>query len=257
MTLEFRRKKLFFESFGSGKPLVLLHGFLESSIIWRDFIPELSKNRQVVIIDLPGQGQSEVVAEVQAMELQAEAVNEVMKKLNIQKAAFIGHSMGGYISLAFLEKYPGKVEHIMLLNSTTEADSEERREVRDRSAELAGKNKKAYISMAISNLTTPENSEKFASEFQFLKDHVSQFPAEGIIANLKGMKIRTSRTGVLKEFQGRKMWVTGKKDPLLDSNKIQELASETGSEFHLFPNGHLSTIEDSKKFLELCISSKI
>ena len=257
MTLEFQRKNLFFESFGSGDPLVLLHGFLESSIIWKDFIPELSKNRQVVVIDLPGQGKSDVVAEVQTMELQAEAVNEVVKKLNIQKASFIGHSMGGYIGLAFLEKYPEKVERIMLLNSTTEADSEERKEVRDRSAELVKRNKKAYVSMAISNLTTPENSGKFASELQFLKDHVSEFPTGGITANLRGMKIRTDKTEVLRRFEGRKIWVTGKQDPLLDFNTIMELAEGIGSEFHLFPNGHLSSIEDKEKFLNLCISSKI
>lgn len=256
MTIEFQNKNIHYTSEGTGETLVLLHGFLESKEIWTEFIPEFSKYGRIITIDLPGHGQSECLAEVHTMELMAECVHAVLKEVKAEKANFIGHSMGGYVSLAFLELYPEMMNDLMLLNSTPEADSEEKKKNRDRGVEVVKKNKKAYISMAISNLLTPENDHKYSKEVQILKDRANHFPVAGITAALKGMKIRTNKIDVLQKHPGIKIIVSGKKDPLIDIEDIKSLAKRCKCRFFALPGGHLSYLESQDQFMKLCISSK-
>ena len=251
MTTLFREKTIYYSTQGEGNPIVLLHGFLESSSIWEPFISEFGKRRQIVCIDLPGHGKSEVLAEEHSMELMAEVVEQVLKELQLEKIDLLGHSMGGYVALAFVEKHPEMVNRLILLNSTSVADTDEKKENRDRSAELVQKNKKAYISMAISNLLTAENNLRFQDQVEALKTEAMQFPTEGITAALKGMKNRTDRTGVLKHFPGKKFMLTGEQDPLLEYQEIEDIAEGTRSKLYAFPGGHLSYLENKNQFLKI------
>ena len=168
MKIKFQGAEIHYSIAGEGETTVLLHGFLESSEIWEDFLPEFSKYGRIISIDLPGHGKSGVISEVHSMELMAEAVYTVLQATGVKKGNFIGHSMGGYVALAFLEQYPEIVQDLLLLNSTPQADSEEKKEIRDRSVELVQRNKKAYISMAINNLLSPFNTASFSEEIDEL-----------------------------------------------------------------------------------------
>ncbi len=256
MKINFRGAEIHYSVVGEGEATVLLHGFLESSEIWEEFLPEFSRYGKIISIDLPGHGRSGCVAEIHSMELMAEAVMEVLKTTGVKKANFIGHSMGGYVGLAFLEKHPNMVQDFMLLNSTPQADSEEKKEIRDRSVELVKKNKRGYITMAINNLLSPYNTGKFSEEIKELKERALQFPTQGITAALKGMKIRTNRSGVLKSFSGNKVLVAGREDQLVNIQELKQLAEEANCGFIVLPGGHLSYIENKKQFIKLCISSK-
>ncbi|UJH89983.1 alpha/beta fold hydrolase [Antarcticibacterium sp. 1MA-6-2] len=88
MLLEFKNTQIFFTSKGAGKPLVLLHGFLESSSIWEPYIEDLSQVRQVICIDLPGHGHSGTIGSIHSMELMADVVKAVLEHLKISKASF-------------------------------------------------------------------------------------------------------------------------------------------------------------------------
>ena len=256
MTINFHGAEIHYSVVGEGEATVLLHGFLESSKIWQEFIPEFSRYGRIITIDLPGHGRSGVIAEIHSMELMADAVHTVLKELDIQKTDFIGHSMGGYVGLAFMEKYPEMLRDFMLLNSTPQADSEEKKEIRERSVEIVRRNKKAYISMAISNLLTAENNKVHKGEVELLKQDAYDFPTEGITAALKGMKIRKDCTEVLKAYSGKKIIVAGKEDPLVNSLEMKRLSDETGSAFFSFSGGHLGYLENREEFIKLCISSK-
>ena len=256
MQLNFKDTPIHYKSSGTGEAVVMLHGFLESKEIWDPFLSQFSEYGQVVTIDLPGHGQSGCIAGIHSMELMAEAVHAVVEKLGLQKCDFIGHSMGGYVLLAFLERYPEKVKNIMLLNSHPQEDSEEKKEIRTRSIEVVKNNKKAYISMAISNLLTPEDDQKFASEVQELKETAYKFPTEGIIAALEGMKHRKDRTELLKNYAGVKLIVTGKEDPIMEPDSIIGIAKACECTLFVLPGGHLSYLESEEEFRKLCISSK-
>ncbi|SDK85560.1 Pimeloyl-ACP methyl ester carboxylesterase [Salinimicrobium catena] len=256
MKIRYRNKDIHYTSEGTGETAVLLHGFLESKEIWTDFIPEFLKYGRVITIDLPGHGESEVIEEVHTMELMADAVYAVLKEEKVQQANFIGHSMGGYVALAFLEKHPSMMHEFMLLNSTPKEDSREKKTNRERAIEVVKKNKRAFISMAISNLLTPENDKKFVKEVNEIKERAYQFPAEGIIAALKGMKIRTNKEKLLAQFNGTKVIVTGQNDPLIELKAIKSIADKCNCRFFTLPGGHLSYLESRKNFIKLCISSK-
>jgi len=247
MMLNYRNTQLYYTSKGIGNPIVFLHGFLESSNIWNFIIPTLSQKRQVICIDLPGHGNSGILEEVHSMELMAEAVHHILSHLGIERATFVGHSMGGYVSLAFSEKFPIIISGLALINSTPDEDSEEKKETRDRAASLVKRNKSAFVNMAISNLLSPENSLKFKSEIEGLKKEAQNFSKEGIIAALKGMKIRTNKIEGLKSLDIPKFIVAGKNDPVMDYKRVENVAKHCNCRLISFDDGHLAFIENQEE----------
>lgn len=245
MTLKFQNTNIYYSTKGTGNPLVLLHGFLESSKIWEPFIAGLAVKRQVVCIDLPGHGRSGLISEVHSMELMADVVKAVLDHLKISSATLLGHSMGGYVTLAFCEKFPQSTSGIILMNSTPVEDTAEKKINRDRSVDVVKRNKKAYIDAAISGLVTPENDIKFKDEIDEIKDYATAFPTNGITAALLGMKIRTNKIEVLKKFNKLKIMISGKKDPIMPYNEAVLIAKESDCKFISMPDGHLSYLENS------------
>ncbi len=244
MKLNYKSTELFYTTKGTGNPLVLLHGFLESTKIWEPFIDKLSAKRQVICIDLPGHGKSGNISDIHTMELMADAVHAVLKHLKIKQASLVGHSMGGYVSLAFLEKCPEMTKSLVLMNSTPEEDSEEKKINRERSIPIVRKNKNAYINMAITNLLPPGNSIKFQTELEELKNQAFKMSKEGIIAALKGMKIRTNKNLLLKNFRNPKYLILGTKDPVLNTETTQKTGNYCQCQLILTEGGHLSYIEN-------------
>lgn len=249
MEITYKNTPIHFSSEGHGKPLVLLHGFLESKAIWKDFAEELSRKRQVICIDLPGHGKSGVVEKIHSMAEMASAVKAVLDELDVKQALFAGHSMGGYVCLEFQNLFSTIPTGMALINSTPKADSEERKINRDKASELVQKNKEAFVKMAIANLTTPENNQKFEMQIKELQNIALSFSKEGIIAALQGMKIRTNHLPLFSGVDYPKFIVAGEKDPVIDHGEIKKIAKLSNSSFISFPNGHLSFIEDKKELL--------
>jgi len=242
----YKRAKIHYKIHGEGNkvPLVLLHGFLEDSEIWNPIVKELKKERQIICIDLPGHGKSEGIAEMHCMHLMADVVREVLKSLEIEGISIAGHSMGGYVSLEFLKNFPMILKSVMLINSTPVEDTVEKRKIRERSVKLVGKNKKAFVSMAISNLYSEKSKIEFASEIETLKTRAVKMKAENIQAALNGMKIRPDYLEELKTFSGQKIIAAGKQDPILDINELKSVALQCDCEFYSMENGHNSYMED-------------
>ncbi|WP_238785047.1 alpha/beta fold hydrolase [Blattabacterium cuenoti] len=121
-----------FKTKGKGIPVVLLHGFMESLEIWNYVYDNISKKYKIISIDLPGHGKSIFPLKentVFTMEKTAEIVKKILEKENIQKAVFVGHSMGGYVALAIAEKYPEIFLGLCLLHSTTKSDTFEKKKI--------------------------------------------------------------------------------------------------------------------------------
>mgnify|MGYP002513850812 CR=1 FL=1 len=104
--------------------VVLLHGYLESMLVWDEFVDLLKGKVRVVTLDLPGHGISTIVGEVHTMEFLADCVANTMAALGIERYSVVGHSMGGYVALAMMDNYAKNLENIILLSSTTSADSQ-------------------------------------------------------------------------------------------------------------------------------------
>ena len=122
--------EIYFDDIGEGNVIVLLHGFLESTEIWKDFAKKLSKNFRVISIDLPGHGKSEIIDEVHSMDLMAKEVRNILEISGINKCVMVGHSMGGYTAIAFAKKFRRFLKGLILFHSHVEADNEKENMVR-------------------------------------------------------------------------------------------------------------------------------
>ncbi|AWG21054.1 alpha/beta hydrolase [Flavobacterium faecale] len=229
---------------GKGTAIVLLHGFLENQKMWQAFVPEFSKKNRVITIDLLGHGATECMGYVHTMEDNAEAVQAVLLHLRIRKAIFVGHSMGGYVALAFAEMYPEHVKALILLNSTSRADSDERKVNRDRAIKAVKQSYCNFISLSIANLFSEKNRESLINEIEFVKKEALQTPLQGIVASLEGMKTRVDREVLLHLTPYPKMLILGEKDPVLPYAETLKQIEETNVQLVTFPDGHMSYIEN-------------
>ena len=166
MIVAYKNSTIYYTDNGEGPAVVLLHGFLETSAMWVDFIPELSKNNRVICIDLLGHGQTDCIGYVHTMEAMADALRAVLYELNIVKAKIIGHSMGGYVALALAEQEPALVESLCLMNSTFEADDDDRKALRARANEIVKSNFENMVRMSFANLFAAESKMKFKSAYE-------------------------------------------------------------------------------------------
>lgn len=256
---QYKNTKIRYRSIGKGSAIVLLHGFLENLTMWSQIEAELSKRYRVVSVDLLGHGKSGNLGYVHTMDDQAQMVKGVLKHLRLRKYILIGHSMGGYISLAFAELFPDAVKGICLMNSTAEPDTKEKKINRDRAVETVKHNFKTFVRIAIPNLFAEGNRVIFKKEIDAITDEALQISPQGIIAALEGMKIRKDRKKVLKHHPSEKLMIIGEKDPVLDRDSLIEQAKNSGIKFIELPDGHMSHIENAaalktalKEFVKTC-----
>lgn len=243
MVVNYKNIPISVKASGKGKALVLLHGYLENNTIWEEFVPFLEKKFHVIRPDLFGHGETPKFGTVHTMEEMADSVARVLDVFNYKTATLIGHSMGGYITMAFLERYPERVERLLLLNSSTFPDTPDRLEERDRGIRLARERQRAYVRGSITSLFEEHNRVKFKEVLDQHVEAAANQDVEGIVASLKGMKVRKGRTAVLKAFQGKKWIITAKGDPIIPYEQIKKVAEDTGTTLISLPDGHLSYIE--------------
>ncbi len=233
-----------YTSTGNGKVVVLLHGFLENLSMWNTIVPELAKKNRMITIDLLGHGASGNLGYEHTMKNQAQLVKAVLNHLRLRKYILIGHSMGGYISLAFAELFPDRLKGLCLMNSSALADSNEKKHNRDRAIIAVKQNHKTFIRIAIPNLFSEENRTIYKTEITEITKEALQLSSQGIIASLEGMKIRKDRSEVLTKGNFKKMLVIGKKDPVLDYNSLIKQAKTTNTKIIELSGGHMSHIEN-------------
>lgn len=250
MILEYKGSKVFYSDYGEGDPVVLLHGFLENSSMWLPFIPSLAKNNRVICIDLLGHGQTDCLGYIHPMDLMAKCVEYVLDHLKIKCSILIGHSMGGYVSLAYSKRNPDKVMGLCLMNSTAKNDSAERKKNRDRAIQAVKQNHKTFIRIAVSNLFGPNNVHHFSKDIKRIVEEAIQTPLQGIIAALEGMKIRPDLQSFYKSGEFKKMMIISKNDPVLDYRSLIYEAESSEAKIVEFSDGHMSYIENKSAFLQ-------
>ena len=246
----YKNTKIAYTDSGKGTAIVFLHGFLENSKMWDYFIPELSKKYRTISIDLLGHGNTEPMGYIHSMEDNADVVHAVLSELKIRKAVFVGHSMGGYIALAFAELYVDNVKGMVLLNSTSRADSDERKLNRDRAIKVVKQNYTNFVRLSIANLFSENNRERLESEIENVKLEALKTPLQGIVASLEGMKIRKDREVILHFAPYPMLLILGKNDPVLNYEESIEQIENTDVKLLTFPDGHMSHIENREELIK-------
>ena len=243
-----KQAKMRFRDQGSGPVLVFLHGFLESLNMWERLIEDLKSEYRVISIDLPGHGQSECLGYIHKMTDMAEVVKSVVDELGIDTFFITGHSMGGYVALAYAEMYRDDLNGICLMNSTALADSEEKRTNRDRAIYAVKESKRSFIKLAIPNLFKEENRLNCQQDIEQLIQEADKMDSRGIIAALEGMKIRENREQILSAFGKDCLMIIGKDDPILDAGSLKRLVETHKINSVILEGGHMSHVEEYEVF---------
>ncbi len=252
-TTVYKNTKITFTDQGKGTTIVLLHGFLENQTMWKAFVPEFSKKHRIVTIDLLGHGQTECLGYVHSMEDQADMVHGVLHELKIRKAILVGHSMGGYVALAFAELYPDAMKGLVLLNSTSRADSDERKINRDRAIVAVKQNYAAFVRMSIANLFSEDNRVRLDEAIEKVKIEALKTPLQGIVAALEGMKIRKDREVILHFAPYPIQLILGKKDGVLIYEDNLDQIEGTKVQLTTFDDGHMSHIENQDELMKVLL----
>ncbi len=229
-----------FERKGNGKEtLVLLHGFMENISIWHEMESHLSEHFSLLKIDLPGHGQSKVIAEVQTMELMAEEVKKVLDKLNLTKVHLLGHSMGGYTSLAFAEKYPEFLISLTLFFSTYFPDDAEKKEQRIKSYRIIKDAFPHYARAGVPNLFNPNERDILEGKIETALEIALSTNNLGALASVKGMVERTDKKHVLENLDTKILVITGKHDNAVKTETmIKNLPDRTNIKSYVLDCGH-------------------
>ena len=248
-------KELSYNTSGEGQPIILLHGYLETKELWDDIALSLSENYQVICPDLPGQGDSEALTE-QTMESMAETIKCLLDYLKIDKVYLFGHSMGGYISLAFAEMFPERLIKFGFLHSHPFADSDEKKEQRLQEIELVKKGKREIIiRYAVPNYYAPGFATNNKLIVHKAIEQALKTKDDGMIACISAMRLRKERLHVLKNCPLPSLWIAGRKDELFPCNKAIETAKElSNTSFHILEkSGHVGMIEEKEETVKLLI----
>lgn len=229
-----------YEITGNGSEnLVMLHGFMENLLIWDDMEQYLSKKFRLIKIDLPGHGRSDIYGEVHTMELMAEKVKEVTDKLQLENFHLLGHSMGGYTSLAFAEKYPEFLKSVTLFFSTFFSDDEEKKEQRRKSFRIIQENFRTYVAAGIPNLFNPNEKDILEGKIELAKDIALSTKPEGALACVKGMIERTDKKQVLENLDAKILVIAGKHDNAVKTDvMIKNLPDKTNIKSYILDCGH-------------------
>ncbi len=250
-TLLYKNTKISYSDTRKGTPIVLLHGFLENKTMWNNYIEAFSNKNRVITIDLLGHGETECLGYIHTMQDMADAVHAVLNELKIHKAIFVGHSMGGYVALAFAELYPEAIKGLVLLNSTTFADDHERKINRNRSIKIAHNDYITLVQLSIANLFSIDNRERLSDEIEKAKLEALKTPLQGYIAAQEGMKIRKNKENLLHLTDYPKLIILGKKDGILNYEDNSKQVEGTNVALVSLPDGHMSHIENKEELLTI------
>ncbi len=232
---------------GDKPPLVLLHGLMETHEIWVDLIPLLEDTFQLIIPDLPGYGSSQIHQEINSMEYQAEEVYSLLSSLGYPKYHVVGHSMGGYVALALVEKYPKICESLCLFYSSFLADTEEKKNQRLKSIDVISENFEKYVSGGIPPLFGSSRRETpfMREKIEYAKDIALHSEPFTTIACLKGIMERKDRTFVLQNEDIQFVLIMGNQDEAIDSRDLIKVLPNKKPyiSYYLLDSGHNGHLE--------------
>jgi len=264
-TILYQNKKIFYRSIGSGDPVMLVHGFGEDGNVWRPpqtppteglsnsqpwlfETPSLINRFKFIIPDLPGSGQSEMIEDM-SMEGMAEVLHTIIHEEHIDRCTVIGHSMGGYVTLALVESYWNHVNAFGLFHSSAFADTEEKKETRKKGIEFIKQHGAfEFLKTTTPNLFSPNSKLQIPNSIDEFINSLKNLTPQALIAYYNSMMDRPDRTSILKNTKNPVLFVAGEYDnaiPLKDVLKQCHLPEK--SYIHVLKkSGHMGMMEEAK-----------
>ena len=239
------------------KCIVLLHGYLESMYVWDDFTPLLTPEVRVITVDIPGHGISQVLGEVHSMELIADILRDMLDALGIEKCTMVGHSMGGYIALAFCARHAERLDGLVLLSSSPNPDTELKKENRLREIALVKSGKKDVLARVAPEAGFAEQNRRRLKDYiDDLVEQVHITEDDGIVALLGGMMERVDQNQMLSECGVRQLFIMGRHDGYIPVEAAEQIVARNpqAAVAWLENSGHMGFIEEPEACAEALLS---
>jgi pimeloyl-ACP methyl ester carboxylesterase len=242
------------------KTIVLVHGFGEDSRIFEDQIKVLSQEFEVFAPDLPGSGTLSDYnwrPGTDTIDWLAEWVHIQLINRQIKSCIMLGHSMGGYITLAFAEKFPNKLAAFGLVHSTAFADPEAKKETRQKAIRfMKEKGAHTFLKTSIPGLFGSTFTKEYPEKITALVQQAQAFTVETLSCYYRAMILRPDRSEVLKNASTPVLLVAGAEDtavPLADL--LSQASYPAECHFHILKqSGHMGMLEESENLSKILLN---
>ncbi len=234
---------LAYERRGKGAPLVLIHGYPLDHSVWDEVAPLLENDFDLIIPDLHGFGQSDVMEADDSIIEFASDIEGLLNHFKIRKAFVAGHSMGGYVALAFAREYPDTVSGLGLISSQAAADSAGKKEGRYATAkQVLDEGVKVVVESMMPKLSADARVQTFVHEL------MSKQRPLGVCSALTAMAERPDSTESLQTFRFPVVIVHGDADALIPVERGREMkAALPAAHYVELPGlGHMPMMENPK-----------
>jgi pimeloyl-ACP methyl ester carboxylesterase len=232
--VEDRPVDLNYEEIGEGTPMVLVHGFPLDHTIWEPLIPHLRADARLIMPDLRGHGKSAAPEGAYSMRQMADDILALIDRLKLNRVVLVGHSMGGYIGLAFARAYPQRLAGLGFIATHAAADGLEQRQTR---LKMANKVRRKGVDFVAADMAPKLTGHPGLAEH--LHELIKGASPNGVIGALKGMADRPDSTEFLSEIQVPAVVVYGADDGIIPLERAQVMAQ-------LLPRGWLVEISGTK-----------
>ena len=257
--IQFQNKSISYWIEGKGNPVMLVHGFAEDHEVWDQQVKHLQHSFKLILPDLPGSGKSALLNDV-SMETMADLLKAILDQESIQVVTMVGHSMGGYITLAFAEKYNDRLNAFCLFHSTAYPDNDEKKQTRLKAIEFMKKNGVVeFLKTSTPNLFAKNADGNLTKEAQHmvnkLIENYKDFDVNALVAYYQAMMKRPDRTRVLKTFTKPIFYLLGRYDTAVpyEQGLEQTRLAPNVEAYTLNHSGHMGMweeIAESNKVLE-------
>lgn len=236
---------------GKGTPVVFVHGFPLNRTMWEPQAKALAVHCRVITVDLRGHGESQAPLWLYSMEQYADDVRGLMDHLGLAKAVLAGFSMGGYVVFAFYRKYKDRVQGLILADTRPQADTEEGKAGRFKTAQTAQQSGAGVIADAmLPKLLSPASVSGQPGLVQKVRQIMLSVPVIGIAGDLQAMAMRPDSVSLLAEVRCPTLILVGELDGLTPPADAKLMAEKIpGATLTTIPNAaHLSNLEQPEAF---------
>lgn len=237
---------------GSGEVILLIHGFCGSPAYWETIIPQLSENYRVIAPALRGHGKSSAVSDPYTIDDMAMDIKCLLEELQIPKVIMFGHSLGGYVTLSFAERFPEKLSGLALIHSTAYPDSEEATQGRTKTMDLISENGiEPLIKNLVPKLFAPEHINTMPEQVEFVSEIGFNTSVTGAKGALRAMRDRENRNAFLRTSKLPILLLAGEYDQIIPKEKVFSENSPSIKQVVLEDAGHMGMIENPKELTNI------
>lgn len=253
---------IFYSESGTGLPVVFLHGYCETSYIWKEFKNHLARRNRVITLDLPGFGKSPRLNYAFSLKDIAAEVKQVLDEKRISSFVLIGHSLGGYVALAFAKQFPFALKGLGLFHSSIFSDPPDKKENRTKLIEFIKSNGiKPFIKTFVPSLFYEKNRRNFEELIEELSNSAEKTSPEMVMEYARAMRDRESSVDFMKRFRKPVMFIIGENDQSIPLKKsLEQVVIPANSHvLRLKDVGHMGMYENTaetlkfvQKFIAFC-----